>query len=198
MRSTRRGALTPLALTVLRLLTQGGPMHPYEMHQRIREQHTDHVIKLRAGSLYHTVERLHRADLVEPVETGREGRRPERTVYAITEAGAEEFSAGLHDLLRAPRDEYPVFAAAVEMLHALPPADAARLLGERLIALEGHLARVERIRVGLLRDRDLDRVLLVELEYKEAMCRAEVAWVRGLLDEIASGRLSWPAPEENR
>ena len=57
---------------------------------------------VRAGSLYHTVERLHRLALIEPVETGREGRRPERTVYAITDAGRDEFTSNLRDLLRFP------------------------------------------------------------------------------------------------
>lgn len=197
MRSKPPGLLTPLALTVLRLL-HGGPMHPYEMHQQIRQQHTDHVIKLRAGSLYHTVERLHRVGLIEPVETGREGRRPERTVYAITDAGRDEFRAGLHDLLRNPQDEYPVFAAAVEMMHAMQPEEAARLLRERLVKLEGSLAGGERIHTALLTERGLSRVLLIELEYKQAMQRSEMDWVRGLLDEITTGRLRWPEPEGER
>ena len=195
MRSKPPGLLTPLALTVLRLL-HGGPMHPYEMHQQIRQQHTDQVIKLRAGSLYHTVERLHRTGLIEPVETGREGRRPERTVYAITEAGRDEFRTGVHDLLRTPQDEYPVFAAAVEMMHAVPPDEVAALLRERLVMLEGLLAHGERVHGALRTERGLPRVLLIELEYKQAMQRSEMDWVRGLLDEISSGRLRWPAPPE--
>ena len=48
--------MTPLALAVLRLLDTR-TMHPYEMHQVVRDHGTDQVIKVRAGSLYHTVER---------------------------------------------------------------------------------------------------------------------------------------------
>src|SRR3954454_13480761 len=76
--------LTPLALAVLSLLNTE-PMHPYEMRQRIRDYGIDHAVKVAPGSLYHTVERLAGQGLIEPVETTREGRRPERTVYAITE-----------------------------------------------------------------------------------------------------------------
>src|SRR6266542_482877 len=107
MSVTPHRALTPLALAVLELLLERA-MHPYEMHQLIRDRRIDHVIKLRAGSLYHTVERLHRLDLIEPVETARAGRRPERTVYAITEQGRDAFAARMRDLIQRPEPEYLV------------------------------------------------------------------------------------------
>src|SRR5512142_2898145 len=98
MRTKPHRTLTPLALTVLRLL-QERDMHPYEMQQVIRDRCIDHVVKVRAGSLYHTIERLHRSGLIQPMETGREGRRPERTVYAITEPGRDEYRTNLCDLI---------------------------------------------------------------------------------------------------
>lgn len=49
--------LTPLALTVLRMLCDS-PMHPYEMQQRIRDHAYDQAVKITHGSLYHSVERL--------------------------------------------------------------------------------------------------------------------------------------------
>src|SRR5882757_5676087 len=126
MRIKPRRTLTPLALVVLRLLRER-PMHPYEIQQLIRDRAIAYVVKVRAGSLYHTIERLHRLALVEQVETGREGRRPERTIYAITEAGRDEYFDNLRDLVRNPEEEYPVFGAAVEMLRTLDRDDAVRL-----------------------------------------------------------------------
>ena len=64
MRTNQPHTLTPLALAVLELLLER-PMHPYEMHQTIRDRYTDQVVKVRAGSLYHMVERLHRTELIE-------------------------------------------------------------------------------------------------------------------------------------
>src|SRR5215471_4350331 len=148
MRAKPHRTLTPLALAVLRLLHER-PMHPYEMHQLVRERYVDHVVKVRAGSLYHTIERLHRLSLIEPVETGREGRRPERTVYAITDTGRDEFMSNLRDLLRFPAEEFPVFASALEMLGAVDPAVAHRLLEQRVMALEAEIAGAEQI-VGAL------------------------------------------------
>lgn len=90
--------LTPLGLTVLRMLCDG-PMHPYEMQQRIRNHAYDVAVKITHGSLYHSVERLAAAGLIEPLETSREGRRPERTVYAVTSAGRDAARIRLAELL---------------------------------------------------------------------------------------------------
>jgi DNA-binding PadR family transcriptional regulator len=165
-------------------------MHPYEMQQLIRERCTDYVIKVRAGSLYHTIERLHRGKLIEQVETGRDGRRPERTVYACTEAGRDEYFVNLRELVRLPEDEYPLFGAALEMLDTLDPAEAQRLLSARTTTLEARLAAGEQV-VASLSKRGLPRIAIIENEYALAMYRAELAWVRDLIDDIKSGQLPW-------
>ncbi len=182
--------MTPLALAVLRLL-QERPMHPYEMQQLIRDRSTDRVVKVRAGSLYHTIERLARQRLIEPVETGREGRRPERTVYAITESGRDAYASDLRELVRTPVQEYPVFGAAVEMLYTLDRDDAVRLLERRTTALEALLAAHDQVTASLTK-RGLPRIAMIEVEYAQAMWRAEMAWVRQLIDDIRSGELGWP------
>src|SRR5579859_432845 len=132
MRMPSRLVRTPLALAVLNLLDER-PMHPYEMQQTIRERGLDFVLKLRSGSLYHAVERLVDAGLIEPVDTRREGRRPERTVYAITELGRDEFLAWLRELLAEPTPDYPPFASALAFLPHLCPDEAVRLLTHRAL-----------------------------------------------------------------
>jgi DNA-binding PadR family transcriptional regulator len=189
MRIKPRRTLTPLALVVLRLLRER-PMHPYEIQQLIRDRAIDYVIKVRAGSLYHTIERLHRLALVEQVETGREGRRPERTIYAITEAGRDGYFDNLRDLVRYPEEEYPVFGAAVEMLRTLDRDDAVRLLEQRTTALEAGLAADEQV-VASLTKRGLPRMATIEVEFRQAARRAELDWVRQLNSEIRSGELTW-------
>ncbi len=192
MRAKPHRTLTPLALAVLRLLHER-PMHPYEMHQLVRDRGTEFVIKVRAGSLYHAVERLHRLGLIEPVEIGREGRRPERTVYAITDAGRDEFTTNLGDLVRFPAEEFPVFAAALEMITALDQEAARRLLEKRTLALEAELASNEQT-VSTLSKRGIDRIHLIEAEYVVHMCRAELSWVRVLIADLDSGDLAWHRP----
>src|SRR5437016_1094606 len=89
------------ALTVLCLLRERA-MHPYEMQRLIRQRKNDNFLDLKRGSLYHAIGRLERVNLIEPVATTREGRRPERTVYRLTEDGAAETLAWLRELLANP------------------------------------------------------------------------------------------------
>ena len=102
---TRRRVSNPLALAILGCLTER-PMHPYEISTTLRERGKEASIKLNYGSLYAVVESLQKHHLIEAQETTREGRRPERTVYAITPAGVEEFEDWLAELLSTPVKEY--------------------------------------------------------------------------------------------
>ena len=83
---TRRRVANPLALAVLCCLTER-PMHPYEISTALRSRGKELSIKLNYGSLYSVVESLQKHGLIRSVEKTREGRRPERTVYEITDAG---------------------------------------------------------------------------------------------------------------
>jgi hypothetical protein len=124
------------------------------------------------------------------METGRDGRRPERTVYAITDAGRDEFMDNLRDLVRSPAEEFPVFAAALEMLATINPTAARRLLMQRSFTLEAQVAGAEQV-TGALAKSGLDRINILETEYTQHMLRAELTWVRGLLDDIDAGTLTW-------
>jgi DNA-binding PadR family transcriptional regulator len=181
--------LTPLALAVLRLL-HTGPMHPYEMQQRIRDWGIDEVVKVTHGALYHTVERLMRAELIEPTETSRSGRRPERTVYAITDAGRELTLGSLNDLLSGVDREYPKFRTALAFLSLLPPEEAKERLTMRAVRLEAELSATKTAYDALIKN-GVPRIHLIEVDHMTGQTRAELDVVRTIIDEIDSGRLTW-------
>src|SRR2546421_4806923 len=89
------------ALVILALLFEQ-PMHPYEIRRLVRQRGKGDLVDLRPGSLYRTIERLERVGLVETVETQREGRFPERTVYRLTDNGREELEEWLRELVSTP------------------------------------------------------------------------------------------------
>jgi DNA-binding PadR family transcriptional regulator len=190
MKNMRQGSTSILFLVVLSLLAER-PMHPYEIHRWIRYRCMDRVVKVTAGSLYHAVERLHRGGLIQPLETEREGRRPERTIYAITEAGRDRLYEMLERLLAEPTSAYSSFAAALSVMHHLSPETVASLLRRRVLALESHLVAQDRLVTNLL-EGGLPRSALVEVEYEQALRRAELEWVQRLIDELEAGRLPWP------
>ncbi len=176
------------ALTVLCLLRER-PMHPYEMQRLIRQRKKDDFLDLKRGSLYHAIGRLQRAGLVEVVATTREGKRPERTVYRITERGGEELSAWLRELLANPARETSQFFAALSFIPVLQPHDALEQLEARAGLLEAEIAGMDSALRTLIPR--LGRVVLIELEYALAMRRAELEWVRSATADLRDGRLTW-------
>jgi DNA-binding PadR family transcriptional regulator len=184
---------TPLALAVMNLLMER-PMHPYEMKSTMKERGHDQVIKLKGGSIYDTVERLEHGGFIQAQATSRDGRRPEKTVYAITETGREEILAWLRELLAQPVNDYPQFGAALAFVAILPREEVARLLKLRAALLDGQLAGTRKQLDSFL-EMGLPRLFLIEGEYAEAMRAAELEWVRGLIREIETGDL-WISKEQ--
>jgi DNA-binding PadR family transcriptional regulator len=172
-----------LALAVLALLLER-PMHPYEMAATMRERHKEESIKLRYGSLYTVVDTLMRDGLIAPQETSREGRRPERTVYTLTDAGKAELFAWMNDLLRYPVKEYPQFMAALSLLPVLPPAAAETALRDRLQHLDTSIETRRGAIDGVLRT-GLPPLFLIEAEYEIALLQAERDFLRQLVSRIA-------------
>jgi len=189
MSNKARASNDVIALTVLNLLSEE-PMHPYQIERIIRERHKEWAMG-RTRSLYHAVDRLGADGLIEPLETSREGKRPERTVYEITELGREEQKAWLIDLFEQPSPEHPLFLIAVSFLAYLTSPAALEALRIRAVALESQIAGVE-IWIRALHDElRLPRPVTIETELFLALHKAELEWVRSIVAEIESGKLHW-------
>ena len=135
-----RSRSNPLALAVLICLAER-PMHPYEVATTLRQRQKHDSVRLNYGSLYSVVASLEKRGLIDPLETERAGRLPERTVYQLTDAGRIELQDWLTDLISTPVRDYTSFEAALSFLPALPPGDVSELLRERALRLEVDLAQ---------------------------------------------------------
>lgn len=183
----RRKLSNPLALAVLAFLTERS-MHPYEIAQLLRQRGKEQVIKINFGSLYTVVQNLEKHGFVVAAGVHKEGNRPERTVYAITEAGRAEMHDWLTEIVAAPRREYAHFEAALSLVGVLPPDEAVEALQTRLARQEVMAAGLRGALAKLYET--LPRVFVIETEYQAHMLEAEAAWLRGLLKELDEGSLS--------
>ena len=180
-----RSRSNPLALAVLALLWER-PMHPYEMSLTLRERRKDESVKLNFGSLYSVVDSLAKHNLIETASTEREGNRPTRTVYRLTDAGATEAIDWMTDLVRTPAKEFPQFEAALSFLPLLGPDDVVRLLRLRQATLERSLAAL-RAGVDASRAAGLPAIFTLESAYEIAIVDAELSFVVDLSTSIADG-----------
>jgi DNA-binding PadR family transcriptional regulator len=189
--TSRPSRIGPMAVSTLALLAER-PMHPYEMVQTMVARSQDQLLKIRPGSLYHTVDRLVDDGLVASVGTEREGNRPERTVYGITDEGRDALTAGTIALLKTPINEFPVFAFALSEAHNLDVATVRDILSSRLDELRASLRDADTHQLAVTA-KGLPRRFFIELEYVRSQRDAQAAWIEALLRDLDSGDLDWSA-----
>ena len=78
---------------------------------------------------------------------------------------------------------------SLSFLVHLPPSEAREHLEIRAQTLRQQIAGTRAVlrRVS----RFVDRINLVESEYALAMAKAELRWVRGLMEDVRAGKLTW-------
>jgi len=100
----KRKVANLMALAVLATVVQR-PMHRYEMASLMRARGKDRDMDIKWGSLYTVVANLEKNRLLEVIEVTRQGARPERTVYRITDAGRDELVGWTRELIAEPEAE---------------------------------------------------------------------------------------------
>jgi DNA-binding PadR family transcriptional regulator len=195
-----------LALAVLSYLTQR-PMHPYELGRTLRDNGDARSIKFNHGSLYMVVQQLAKAGFITEVETNREGQRPERTVYALTDAGRHEMQDWMRELVEEPQQEYPHFVAALSLIAVLPPSEVVRLLRSRLDRLAKRRAEIRAVIDDSLGN-GVPELFLIEEEYRFTLLEADSSFVERFIAQITHPGTGWgrmwaefhgePAPSDER
>jgi len=186
MTMTKRSSL---ALAVLALLEEA-PMHPYRMQQLITLHGKDKVINVsQRASLYSTIDRLARDGMIRVSEVERDGQRPERSVYEITDAGRATAYGWLTDMLSVPKRGFPDFYAALAHAPILTPGTLRKLLAGRrnLVAAEVAGLRDEITRSSTF----LPSIVLLDAEL---MCRTrstELEFIDDVLAQLDSGAMTW-------
>ncbi|MBF4562442.1 PadR family transcriptional regulator [Microbacterium sp. VKM Ac-2870] len=189
--------LTPLGVMVLALLREDD-MHPYEMIRLMRHRHDDRILSVTNGTMYHTVARLEKSGLVADIGVDRDGNRPERTTYRLTDAG----HAAVVDWVRRelPRLDRPTeFRVALAEAHNLARDETIALLSTRLAAL----ARTrDDLADGIRHAREsaappsVIEQYLIEVDRDRALLAADHDWLAALLERLAHPDFVWGSHEK--
>lgn len=191
----RTPTLTPLAVAALALLAEG-PTHPYEMYQTLLLRSEDRLVKVRPGSLYHTVDRLARQGFVRATGTEREGNRPERTTYEITDEGTRALGERVAEVIATPLNEYPEFPLALGESHNLPVETVIGLLRSRVALIRSDIAELDEA-IAAMRAKHLPAKYWVDVRYLRAMAEADAATLQALIDDLVSGEISWDEEKQH-
>lgn len=182
-------SLPPLGIAALGFLLER-PMHPYEMYQLAVQRQEERLMAVSPGSLYRAVYALEAAGHVRTIGTDRDGARPERTTFEITDAGREILSSRVRELLAVPVRDHALFPIAVSEAHALAKDDVVRSLEERLVVQKDDLAALSD-RIRELTAREIPRLYWIGATLQSAALQAEIDWVEQTIADLASGSLPW-------
>lgn len=189
--ATDRRPIPPLAVTVLALLVEG-EAHPYEMVNTLLARREDRIVAVSIGSVYRAVEKLAEYGYVVPGETTREGNRPERTCYRVTESGRAALQRRVDELLVEPYADRSAFLVGLGEAHNVPAARVAEQLARRVAGLDDELAELDRgideARAAGVRD-----AYLLAPDFLRHSLRSKRDWLSDLSDRLASGDLAWPS-----
>jgi DNA-binding PadR family transcriptional regulator len=136
------------------------------------------------------VQQLAKAGFVAEQGVDREGARPERTVYAITDAGRAELRDWLRELVGQPQHEYPAFVSALSLITALNPNEVVPLLRDRLAGLARQRAEIVTA-VEKSEAEGVPPLFLIEEVYRLRLLDAERDYVEELIGRITDPQEGW-------
>jgi DNA-binding PadR family transcriptional regulator len=165
---------------VLLGLLSAGPRHGYEL-KRVHDERLPRAKPLAYGQVYATLGRLERDGLVEQSGQEQEGG-PERTSYALTDAGRDKLAEWLAAVEPpAPYVTSELFAKVIVSLLAAGTATATDYLVAQRAA---HATRLREL-TAIKTSRDSSAGDVVAADYAIAHLDADLSWLQTTLLRVA-------------
>lgn len=179
-----------MAVMVLALLREGD-MHPYEMGSLMRARREERLLTITNGTLYNTVSRLRDMGLIDEVGTDREGNRPERTTYTLTDAG--DAAVGEWVRRELPRIDRPAeFRIALAESHNLEADEVLDLVRRRRAAMHSE-QQDRRTELSNALERGVPEQFLIDHERDAVLVEAELRWTDSFITRLEASEIPWGA-----
>ena len=162
-----------------------GPAHGHEIRRLAERIDVENWSDAQIGSIYNAIRRLESEGLIEAIRSEQQGRRPTRTVYAITDAGRLDLVSLrdklLHEIaLASDPFDIALWAAADRPLHELRAA-----IDQRCASLNELHARLENERTRLTQAGYLPVIGELLFRHGEVRVEAELRWHQELRDRLS-------------
>ncbi len=162
-------------LIILWLLSER-PLHGYRIKRILADVALRHWFPIETGSIYSVLKTLAAAGLVETEIVEREGQRPERTQFRITQAGREHY----RELLRRAWTEVgrssESFHLALAARSDLDESEIPELLAIRVKSLRQRISELEMA--------SNSAPALAMVEHSRALTLADLTWTESELEKL--------------
>lgn len=169
-----------------------GPAHGHEIRRIAERIDVESWSDAPVGSIYNAIRRLEAEDLIQAIRTEQEGRRPTRTVYAITDSGRIELATLRDRLLHEISLGSDPFDVALWVSADVPVQDLETAIDRRSASLQEFRGRLEHERTRLTAAGYLPVVGQLLFRHGEIRIDAELRWHQELRSRLAD--LPHPAP----
>jgi DNA-binding PadR family transcriptional regulator len=163
-----------LLLGLLRLES----MHGYQLNEFL-DKRLSFVTDLKRSTAYYLLNKLEESGFITK-QVEREGNRPERHVYELTEAGGEQFRELLDANLRAPHMPYYDTDIGLLFIDAVPPEELREALEQKRTGLVEMLDTV----CAYVEEHPTASPARYALQHNVVHLKAELDWLDEILAEL--------------
>lgn len=191
----------PTRLLVLGVVREsGGPVHGYDVRRKLLARGATSWANVAPGSIYNALRTLVREGFLEDLGKDRQGARPERTCFRLTETGEKEYARLLRETLREARLPNHPLLAGLAFLPDVPPAELAAVLRDRAAALTTQAAESRAAAADIRADDETGIPPHVAASYDlmATLQEGEAAWAAALADRVTSECPCPPRDEPRR
>jgi DNA-binding PadR family transcriptional regulator len=182
-------------LLILGLL-QERPYHGYDLKRMMKERYMDEWANVAFGSIYFALRQMAEEGLIAAQTMEKEGNRPSRTVYCITEAGRQAFMRLLRECWQDTRLLQDSIRVCVFFIEQLPRDEAIAHARRRIQTLAAALEHLQSVLDNLPPEAPWTGRCIVGRDRR--LLTEDLRWTQSLLDDIESGRVEWPQPRVTR
>lgn len=163
--------------------------HGYEL-KKIIEKRMGSWTDIKFGSIYHALGHLEKSGAVRKVSTTKDGAKPARSIYAITDAGREEFKTLLRENILDLHRVYIKEDIGIFFGGKLDKDEFAEILRKRigmLLELEDFLEKHSREIEKFIPD-CINVARWLVMHYVMHL-KVEVEWYKKIREELIAGKL---------
>lgn len=183
-----------MKLAILGLLMESDS-HPYELRQKMKEQGMQYYMKIQDGSLYYAMDQLRKDEYIEAVETLRDGNRPDKTIFRITDAGKQLFQELIkNEMKHTVKITHPVCAALAFAKYGDQEILSTQL-EDQIQEMEKLASKMKNLHNHLISKADCAQLHIIRSYYEHA--ETELRWLQSLRLDALEGRLGMAASSLN-
>lgn len=163
-------------------------LYGYQINQIIREE-LGEGFNIAFGSIYFALGRLAAKGFIKKAGEHKEGGRPSRIIYTITDLGKLKFRSMLREVLEIWENIRFPFDAGLYFMNSLESDDLKVLIGRRISRIENALSEAKEKFSEIDPNTEISDINEIIIDHSIIHLETELAWIKELAIKIEKKQL---------